>query len=88
MKKLLKDLDCALFNFPDGTKIFVNESLCPYYKGLRSKCKAIKNKNELHQFYTISGIIKVKLVEHGPVKSVTHISDLEELFPDINIDDL
>ena len=43
---------------------------------------------KLHQFYTINGIISVKLVEHGPVKTVTHISDLEELFPDINIDDL
>ena len=31
VKNQLKDLDCALFNFPDGTKIFVNESLCTYY---------------------------------------------------------
>ena len=52
------------------------------------KCKAIKNKNILHQFYTINGIVRVKLVEHGPVKTVTHISDLEELFPDISIDGL
>ena len=88
VKKQLKDLDCALFNFPDGTKIFVSESLCPYDKGLWNKCKAIKNKKKLHQFYTINRIIRVKLVEHGPVKSVTHISDLEEFFPDINIDDL
>ena len=28
------------------------------------------------------------MVEHGPVKSVTLISDVEELFPDIEIDDL
>ena len=31
LEKQLKDLHCALFNFPDSTKIFVNESLCPYY---------------------------------------------------------
>ena len=48
VKKQLKDFDYALFNFPDGTKIFVNESLCRYYKGLWNKCKAIKNKNKIH----------------------------------------
>ena len=66
VKKQLKDFHRR--NFPDCTKIFVNESICPYYKGLWNKCKAIKNENKLHQFYTINGIIKVKLVEHGSVK--------------------
>ena len=71
-----------------GWLTFVNENLCPYYKGLWSKCKAIKNKNKLHQFYTINVVIRVKLVEHGPVKAVTCTSNLEELFPDIDLDDL
>ena len=39
----------------------------------------------IHQFYTINKIIRIKLVEHGPVKTVTHISDPEELIPDTNI---
>ena len=69
-------------------KYSLNESICPYYIELGNKCKASKNKNKLHQFYTINGIIKVKLIEHSSVKTVTHISDLDELFPDINIDDL
>ena len=29
----------------------------------------------------------MKLAEHGPIKTVTDISDLKELFPDIDIDD-
>ena len=84
VKKQLKDLACTLFNFQDGMKIFVNESLCPYYNWLWNKCKTIKNKNKLHQFYTLNGIIRVRLVEHGPVKNVKYISDLEELFRDVN----
>ena len=84
VKKQLKDLDCYLFNFQDCMKILINESLCPYYNWLWNKCKAIKNKNKLHQFYTLNGIIRVQLVEHGAVKSVKYISDLEELFPDVN----
>ena len=70
----------------------VAESLCPYetkvFFPLWSKCKAIKNKNNLYQFYTINGIIRTKLVEQSPVKTVTHISDLEELFPETVKDDL
>ena len=50
VKRQFKDLDCAFFNFPNGTKIFVNESLCPYYKRMWNKCKAIKNKNKLDHF--------------------------------------
>ena len=88
VKKQLKYIDCTLFNFPNGTKIFVNKSLCPYYKGLWHKCKVIKNKNKLHQFYIMGRVIRVKLVEYCPVKNLTHISNLEELFSDINIDDL
>ena len=81
VKKQLKKLDCNLFNFPTGTKILANES--PYYRGLWTKCKAIKNHSKLHKFCTINGIIRTKMVEHGPVKTATYISDLEELFPDM-----
>ena len=37
-KKLFKEADLSNFNFPDKTKIFVNESLCGYYRGLWGKC--------------------------------------------------
>ena len=30
VKKQFKDFDCALSNFPAGTKIFVDESFCPF----------------------------------------------------------
>ena len=44
VNKQLKYLDCSLCNFPDGTKIFVNESLCPYTKdcGINAKLSRIK----------------------------------------------
>ena len=34
IKKVLKDLNPTNLSFPEGTKIYVNESLCPYYRGL------------------------------------------------------
>ena len=36
-KKNLKNLDPGTMNLPSGTKIYINESLCTYYKELWSK---------------------------------------------------
>ena len=65
--------------------MFVYESLCPYYKGLENKWRAIKNSNKLYQFYTKNGIIQIKLIEHGQVQTIKHLSNLEQLFPVIDI---
>ena len=34
VKKNLKHLDPSKLPFSEGTKIFINESLCPYYRGI------------------------------------------------------
>ena len=34
VKKELKSIDPAKLDFPENTKIFVNESLSPYYRGI------------------------------------------------------
>ena len=39
VKRQLKGLDPAAVDLPEGTKIFINESLCPYYRGIWNKCK-------------------------------------------------
>ena len=88
VKKDLKHLDPTKLAFTEGTKIFINESLCPYYRGIWNKCKKLRANQKLHQFYTINGIVRVKLEENGPPKSITHMLDLVNLFPDIEIDSL
>ena len=86
VKKDLKHLDPTKLCFTEGTKIFINERLCPYYRGIWNKCKKLRANQKLHQFYTINGIVHVKLEENGPPKSITHMLDLVNLFPDIEID--
>ena len=49
------------------------------------KLRAIQ---KIYQFYTIIGLIGVKLEETGLSKIITHIVDLNELFPDLNIEKL
>ena len=88
VKKDLKQLNPTKLSFTEGTKIFINESLCPYYRGIWNKCKKLRANQKLHQFYTINGIVRVKLEENGPPKSITHMLDLVNLFPDIEINSL
>ena len=86
-KKWLKDLDGTL-NLQSDSKIFINENFCGYYRGLWNECKRLKVDNKMHQFYTNNGIIRLKLVENGSVKTITHVNDLKDLFPDIDNDNL
>ena len=88
VKKNLKDLDPSKLSFSEGTKTFINEDLFPYYRDIQNKCKKLRANQKLHQFYTVNGIVQVKLEENGPPKSITHILDLVNLFPDIEINSL
>ena len=73
---------------PEGTKIFVDESLCPYYWGIWNKCKKLRDKQKVHQYYTINSLIRSRIEKSGQVKIITHMIDLQNLFPDIEIDSL
>ena len=88
VKKELKSLDPTELDFPENTIIFINESLCLYYWGIWNKCKKLWAIQRIHQLYTISGLIRVKFDETGPSKIITHMVDLKELFPDIDIENL
>ena len=56
IKKNLKHLDPFKLSFSEGTKIFINESLYPYYRGIWNKCMKLRANQKLHQFYTINGL--------------------------------
>ena len=43
-KKDLKDLDATDLYLPAGTKLYINDSLCPYYRGLWNEAKKQRNK--------------------------------------------
>ena len=88
MKKDLRSLDPTELDFPENTKKFINESLCPYYRSIWNKCKKLRAIQKIHHFYTISGLILVKLEETGPSRIITHVVDLKELFPDVDIENL
>ena len=75
-------------DLPEGTKLFINESLYPYHKGLWVIYKKLWNRKRKHCFFTANGIFKFCFEEHDPINVVTHQQDLKDLFPDIDIDAL
>ena len=68
-------------NLPSGTKIYINESLCTYYKKLWSMCKKIWDTKHIFSFRVSNSSIKVKLKKEA-VSLTTHDCHLANLFPD------
>ena len=48
IKNGLKDLTPTNLSFPEGTKIFVNDSPCPHYRGLWNECKTLWNNQKIY----------------------------------------
>ena len=79
-KKKLKQLKPESLNLPISVKIYINESLCPYYKKIWTKWKKLWDAKRILTFWISNGSIKVKLVNEN-VSIITHDCDLEKLFP-------
>ena len=62
VKKDLKDLTADDLDLPRGTKIFVNQSLCPYYRILWSKTKRLQSVGKINSFFISGGTVKIKLM--------------------------
>ena len=88
VKRRLKGLDLAAVDFPEGTKFFVNVSLCPYYQGIWNKCKKLRDKRKACQYYAVNGLILLRIEESGHPKIITHMVDIQHFFLDIEIDSL
>ena len=84
IKKDLKSMSFTDIDLPTGTKIYINESLCSYYRWLWSNCKKLKNANIIHTFYTVNGTVKVKVSDDGRARNITHMEDLKDIAPDFS----
>ena len=78
----LKKVDKEKLGLGDDDKIYINESLCPEYRFLFWKCRLMAGVNKIYSFWTFNGTIKIKLSEEGRILPITHVKDLEKLFPE------
>ena len=82
-KKKLKTNDLSQRGFPPNTIVFINESLCSYYRFLSSECKKLWPKKSIVSFCISNGSIRIQENESFPAILVSHINDLAKRF---NID--
>ena len=81
-KKKLKNLSNEELGVETNSKVFVNESLCKYYKLLWSQCKSLWNDKMIFAFWTTNGSLKLKFRQDGRDHTIFHLEDLKELFPE------
>ena len=46
------------------------------------KCKSLQSNQFIHAFWVINGTVRIKVVENGQVHVITHLNDLNGLFPE------
>ena len=80
VRSKLKTTDLQPIRFT--TPVYINDSLCFYYKTLWSKCKKLWTSNFIFGYWVSNGSIKIRISERSPVKAIAYIVDLEKLFPD------
>ena len=70
-----------LFSLGIKIPVYINGSLCSYYKILWRKCKKFWSSKFIHALWVSNGSIKFKIVDNNRVYTITHNNNLEELFP-------
>ena len=81
VKKDFKDLDATDLHLPAGTRLYINDSLCPYYRGLWNETKKLWNKKKTFSYFTGNCTVRIRLQEKGSYSIITHIDDFERALP-------
>ena len=79
-KKKLRKLDMKEIGFPEDNPIFVNQSLCTYYRVLWSKAKRLHSLKRISSFYVSGGTVKIKISENSLPLPIAHVNDFKEHF--------
>ena len=68
----------------DSSKVFINESLCHYYKFLWCKCKKLWGEEWIKAFWVSNSKIQLRIEPEVALSRISHIQDLQKLLPDYN----
>ena len=82
LEKKYKLRNIASYNHDESKKgnsmeIFINQSLCPYYRMLYYLLKDFSNEDFIVSFWISNGIIKIRESSQSKPVSITHESDLQ-----------
>ena len=85
VKKNLQKLKMEDIGLTGDNKVFINHSLCPYYRVLWSKSKVLLNMGKINRLMVSNGKIKVQISKISAPTSITHADDFTKYFPDVDL---
>ena len=85
VKKNLQKLKMEDTGLTGANKVFINHSLCPYYRVLRSKSKVLLDMRKINRLMVSNGTVKVKISEISASISITHAGDFTKYFPGVDL---
>ena len=82
LEKKYKLRNIALYNHDESEnsnsrKIFINQSLCPYYRKLYGLVKDLSNEGLIDSFWISNGTIKIRESSQFKPVPITHEFDLQ-----------
>ena len=54
------------------SKVFISNSLCPFYRYLWGKCKDMKRRDIFNQVFCLGAVGTIKVSENGPLVKIYH----------------
>ena len=85
VKIVLKDISMDDLDLARVTKIFVNQSLCPYYRILLSNVKRRHSVDILNNFFVSGGNVKLKTTENSRPLAITLLSNITVHFSNVDL---
>ena len=87
-KNDLRELDSINLDLPQWSRIFINQSLCSYYRFPWSTSKKLRGKGRIFGWNVLNRSIKIKLQEHSRPLYISHMEDFKKYFPDVDFHSL
>ena len=59
-----------------NNKVYVNPSLCPYYRYLWGRCKDLQRRKMIHHVFYLGSVVAIKLTDQSLPLKIYHDSDI------------
>ena len=69
---------CLKKNLSSKSKMYINNSLCPYYHFLWGKYKELQGRGKVNQLFCLGAVVTVRVTENAP-RPYLHEQDLMAL---------
>ena len=60
-----------------SSKVFISNSLCPYYCYLRGKCKDLQQRGSFNQVFYFEAVVAIKFSRNGPLLKICHENNVK-----------